>query len=129
MYLKWKLYSRFKIFHKNKRKLVIFALRPRTNEYIFWKYSRNLNISKIFWACYTKNDFPIIFPKYKITSFSDVNRNLKFHISSQTSLIWNSKFFRVRLEVTEMKPHPGMKLIPWWKNFCLHVSFIPGWNE
>ena len=21
-----------------------------------------------------------------------------------------------------------MKLVPAWKNFCLHVSFIPGWN-
>ena len=25
--------------------------------------------------------------------------------------------------------HPGMKLVPGWKNFCLNVSFIPGWNS
>ena len=29
----------------------------------------------------------------------------------------------LRLHVTQMKSHPGMK------NFCLHVSFIPEWNE
>ena len=27
------------------------------------------------------------------------------------------------------KFHPGMKRVQGWKNFCLHVSFIPGWNE
>ena len=33
------------------------------HECIFSKYSGNLNISEIFWACYTRNSFPIIFPK------------------------------------------------------------------
>ena len=63
------------------------------HKYIFAEYSRNLNISEIFWSWYTKNNFPIIFPKYKKNLFSDANRNLKFHVSNQTSLIWNSKFF------------------------------------
>ena len=39
-----------------------------------------------------------------------------------------SRRFRVRLHVTEMKSHSGMKLVPGWKKFCLHVSFIRGWN-
>ena len=67
--------------------------RPRNTNTFFPKYSRNLNISEIFWSWYTKNNFPIIFPKYKKNLFSDANRNLKFHVSNQTSLIWNSKFF------------------------------------
>ena len=36
---------------------------------------------------------------------------------------------RVRLHVTETNSHPGMKLVSRWKNFCLQVSFILGWNE
>ena len=60
-------------------------LKAPEHEYMFSKYSQNLNISEIFWSCYTKNNFPIIFQKYK-TSFSDVNRNLKFHVSNQTTL-------------------------------------------
>ena len=33
---------------------------------------------------------------------------------------------RVRLHVTEAKPHPRIKLVPRRKNFCLHVKFHPG---
>ena len=45
------------------------TLRPRNANTFFSKYSRNLNISEIFWACYTKNNFPIIFLKYKKRHF------------------------------------------------------------
>ena len=41
------------------------VLKTTEHEYIFWKYSRNLNIPEIFWSCYMKNNFPMIFPKYK----------------------------------------------------------------
>ena len=46
---------------------VIFLehLRPRNTNIFFSKYSRNLNISGIFWVCYTRSNFPVIFPKYK----------------------------------------------------------------
>ena len=61
------------------------------HKYIFSKYSRNLNILEIFWACYTKNNFPILFPKYKKIIFW---RQSKFKISRfKPNLIWNSKFF------------------------------------
>ena len=48
---------------------ILEILKAPEHEYIFSKYSRNLNISGIFWACYTKNNFPIIFPKYKKRHF------------------------------------------------------------
>ena len=48
---------------------IVFTSKAREHEYIFSKYSRNLNISGIFWACYTKNNFPIIFSKYKKRHF------------------------------------------------------------
>ena len=55
----------------------------------FSKHSRNLNISKIFWACYTKNNFPIIFLKYE-----------KPHISNQT--VWfEAQNFSMRLKKIE----------------------------
>ena len=50
-------------------------LKALKHEYIFSKYSRNSNISEIFWTCYTKNNFPIIFlifwrqSKFKILTF------------------------------------------------------------
>ena len=53
--------------------LFLFVLSKRVkaleHEYICSKHSRNFNISGIFWACYTKNNFPIIFPKYKKSHF------------------------------------------------------------
>ena len=44
-------------------------LKAPEHEYIFLKYSRNLNISEIFWASYKENNFPIIFPKYRKPHF------------------------------------------------------------
>ena len=44
-------------------------LKAPEHEYIFSKYSRNLNISEIFWECYTKNNLPVIFTKYKKNHF------------------------------------------------------------
>ena len=41
----------------------------------------------------------------------------------------NNFILKVRLHVTETKSDPGMKLVLGWKKFCLHVSFIPSWNE
>ena len=64
---KFKILSNFfkqKHFNHNVKKL-----KAPKHEYIFSKYSQNLNISEIFWACYRKNNFPIIFPKYKKPDF------------------------------------------------------------
>ena len=44
------------------------------------------------------------------------------------SLVTKQKL-RTKSAFTETKSHPGMKLVPEWKNVCLHVSLIPGWNE
>ena len=44
------------------------------------------------------------------------------------SLVTKQKL-RTKSAFTETKSHPGMKLVPGWKNVCLHVSLIPGWNE
>ena len=46
-----------------------FCIKALEHEYIFSKYSRNLHILGIFWAWYTNNSFPIIFPKYKKPHF------------------------------------------------------------
>ena len=51
----------------------VAGLKALKREYIFSKYSRNLNISVIFWTCYTKNNFPIIFSKYKKPHFLTSN--------------------------------------------------------
>ena len=58
-----KAYQFFIYFLKEFFYFWIFQLRLKApeHEYIFSKYSRNLNISEIFWVCYTKNSFPIIF--------------------------------------------------------------------
>ena len=48
---------------------LFYILKAAEHEYIFSKYSRNLNMSEIFWACYTRNNFPIIFTKYKTPHF------------------------------------------------------------
>ena len=44
------------------------------------------------------------------------------------SLVTKQKL-RTKSAFTETKSHPGMKLVPGWKNVCLHVSLIPRWNE
>ena len=44
------------------------------------------------------------------------------------SLVTKQKL-RTKSAFTETKSHPGMKFVPGWKNVCLHVSLIPGWNE
>ena len=63
------------------------------HDYIF--SNRNLNILGIFWACYTTHNFPI-FSKYEKLNFPtsiEIKIDVKFHVSNQTSLIWNLKFF------------------------------------
>ena len=32
----------------------------------------------------------------------------------------------MRLHVTDTNSHPGIKIVPGWKKFCLHVSLILG---
>ena len=44
------------------------------------------------------------------------------------SLVTKQKL-RTKSAFTETKSHPGMKVVPGWKNVCLHVSLIPRWNE
>ena len=44
-------------------------LKVLEHESVFSKYSRNLNISEIFWTCNTKNNFAIIFPEYEKPHF------------------------------------------------------------
>ena len=44
---------------------ITISIKALEHGYIFSKYSWNLNISVIIWACYTKINFSIIFPKYR----------------------------------------------------------------
>ena len=91
-----------------------------------------LNISGIFWACYTKNNYPLIFPKYKKPYFLTSVEILNF--TFQINLIWNAKFFN------EMKENP-LKLRNYFvfkskhtqmdkcansylNNFMLHVEIL-----
>ena len=67
------------------------TLKAPEHEHIFSKYSRNLNILEIFWACYTKNNFPIIFPKCKNLIFW---RQSKFKVSR-----FKSNQFDLKLKV------------------------------
>ena len=56
--------ARFSFLHKD-----FFSIQAREHEYIFSKYSWNLNILEIYWACYMKNNFPLTFPKHKKPCF------------------------------------------------------------
>ena len=51
------------------RKMYQLFVKTLEHEYIFSKYSQNLNISELFCRCYTKNNFPIIIPKFKKPHF------------------------------------------------------------
>ena len=54
---------------------------------VFKKYSRKLIISQItVWVCHVKKYFAIIW-------LHDVKLNLIFWVSSQKSLIWNTKYY------------------------------------
>ena len=66
------------------------SIKAPEQEYILSKYSQNLNISEIFWVCYTKNNFPVLFIKNLIFWRQS---KFKFHVSNQTSLTLGSKFF------------------------------------
>ena len=77
--------------------------------YQLYHYSSTFSLSIIL-------NFLLFRPWNLLPAFQDFSYFLSFFGCSKSAL-------------TEMKSHPGMKLAPGWKNFCLHVSFIPGWNE
>ena len=63
------------------------CLKATEHEYIFSEYSRNVNISEIFWSCYTKNNFPIICPKnlifWRQSKFRMRGPQTKSHVTIQ----------------------------------------------
>ena len=65
--------------------------------HIFSKYSQNLNISGRCWACYTKNDFPIIFPKYKKSHFLTSIEILDFAFQIKP-VLFETQIFLMRLK-------------------------------
>ena len=76
----------------------------------------------------------ITFQNYFISLLPLIEWRDYFHvkispITAINNTILVSKTLRVRLHVTKMKSHPGVKLVLGWKKFYLHVSFIPEWNE
>ena len=73
--------------------------------------------------------FKISFLLWRSAMDLEPKANIKYSLPITVLCVLSLSPFRVRLHVTETNSHPRMKLVPWWKNICWHVSFIPGWNE
>ena len=73
------------------------TFKPPEHECIVLTYSRNLIISGIFWTCYTKNNFPVILPKYKKPHFLTSIEISKF--TFQIKPVWfKTRNFLMRLK-------------------------------
>ena len=98
-------------------------IKAREHEYIyilevFLKFKLFRNISNML----HKNNFPI-FLKYKKTWPLAVNRNLKFHVSNQPSLIWNSNFF-TEIKENLFKLREFTNAQSYLNNYMVHVEIL-----
>ena len=92
---KYLIFFLLNIHYLQKKNVFIWkkGFKATEHEYIFSKYSRNLNISEIFWSCYTKNNFSITFPKYKkphfLTSIKPVWFETRNFLMRLKKIYWN----------------------------------------